>query len=67
MKVRRSSCPRIARQRVVFPVPMSPVMTTKPSRRRMAYCNRSNALPCDSLLKRYFGSGVKLKGFSVKP
>jgi hypothetical protein len=52
------------RHSVVLPVPMSPVTTRKPSRRRMAYWRSSKALACDSLLKRYFGSGVRLNGFS---
>jgi hypothetical protein len=38
-----------ARQSVVLPVPMSPVITTNPSRRRIAYCSSSNALACDWL------------------
>ena len=62
-----SICSSSARHSVVLPVPMSPVMTTNPSRRAMAYCSSSNALACDSLRYRYFGSGVRLKGFSAKP
>ena len=45
----------------------SPVTTTNPSRRRMAYWSSSNALACDSLRYRYFGSGVRLNGFSRNP
>jgi hypothetical protein len=67
VNVFRSTCSRMARQSVVLPVPMSPVITTKPSRRRIAYCSNSNAFACDALLKRYFGSGVRLNGFSVNP
>jgi len=46
---------------------MSPVITAKPSRLRIAYWSRSNALACDGLRYRYFGSGVRLKGFSANP
>jgi hypothetical protein len=62
-----SICSSSARHMVVLPVPMSPVIVTKPSRRRMAYCSSSSALACDSLLNRNFGSGVRLNGFSVNP
>ena len=47
VNVVRSICSSSARHSVVLPVPMSPVTTTKPSRRRMAYCSSSNALACD--------------------
>ena len=67
VNVLRSICSSKARHTVVLPVPMSPVTTMKPSRRRMAYCSRSNASPCDCPRYRNFGSGVRLKGFSTNP
>ena len=50
-----------------MPVPTSPVMTMKPPRSRRPNSRWANASACFFERYRYFGSGVRLKGFSWKP
>jgi hypothetical protein len=64
VNVDRSICSEARQSRLA--VPMSLVTTLK-----LRACGwrmrRSNALPCDWLRYRYFGSGVRLNGFSENP
>jgi len=64
---RSSSRERRARQRVVFPVPTSPVMERNPFRSAIPYWRKLSASRCWGLGNRKPGSAVRLNGCFRNP
>ena len=59
--------PCYVRTNIVLPVPTSPVNWMKPPLSVTPYMRCARPSPCRSLMNRYRGSGVIVKGFSLRP
>src|SRR5436190_9096918 len=66
MRLAGSDCKTLERS-VVFPVPASPVKTTKPLCCRTAYVKPARASRCCAVKNKNAGSGVMLNGFLDNP